>query len=117
LPGDGRKRAQPEPSGGVVGRSASGTRSRWAAALEAQWALDHRLDLLVQATLLTDGLHKHGGSWRPAPLTRTVRLPLSLEQFDDPLDLSGAELLDGPLDGRHVLDHVFICVNSTAPHF
>jgi hypothetical protein len=39
-------------------------KARWAAALKAQQALDHLLDLLVQATLLTSGYHKHGGCWR-----------------------------------------------------
>ena len=39
-------------------------KSRWENAIHAQKALDHLADLLVQATLLTNGYHKHGGSWR-----------------------------------------------------
>src|SRR5260370_27643156 len=37
-------------------------KARWEAALKAQQALDHLSDLLVQATLLTRGYPKHGGS-------------------------------------------------------
>jgi len=39
-------------------------KARWTAAVKAQQALDHLSGLLVQATLLTSGFHKHGGSWR-----------------------------------------------------
>jgi len=45
-------------------------KARWAAAMMAQQALDHLSDLLVQATLLTEGFHKHGGSWRKKTLER-----------------------------------------------
>jgi hypothetical protein len=39
-------------------------KARWEAAVKVQQALDHLSGLLLQATLLTSGFHKHGGCWR-----------------------------------------------------
>jgi hypothetical protein len=39
-------------------------KARWQAAQNAQQELDHLSGLLLQAELLTNGFHKHGGCWR-----------------------------------------------------